>query len=338
MIIVIKPEVTLDQIGAIRDRIKGLGLDLQVIQAGVRSVIYVLGETGQLDLSNFQALEGVERVIPIARPFKLVSRDFKPLDTIVKVGDIQIGKGTFCIMAGPCAVESYEQALKTARFVKGLGIHIFRAGVFKPRTSPYSFQGLGEEGLHILKIVKEEAGLLIVTEVVSERDIDLVSGVADILQIGARNMQNYPLLKEVSRTQKPILLKRGLMANIEELLLSAEYIMKKGNDKVIMCERGIRTFEKYTRNTLDLSAVPVIHRLSHLPVIVDPSHACGVKQYVAPLAKAAVACGADGLLIEVHPEPSTALCDGQESLNLDEFAQLVQDIKRLLDVIGYRME
>lgn len=269
--------------------------------------------------------------------FKLVRRDFKRRDTVIKVDSVKIGEGTFTVMAGPCAVESLEQMLSTAHRVKKAGAHILRGGAYKPRTSPYSFQGLGQKGLEILRYVKNETGLPIVTEVVSERDVELVAETANILQIGARNIQNFALLDEVGRQPKPILLKRGLMSTIEEFLLSAEYIMSRGNQNIILCERGIRTFEKSTRNTLDISAIPVIKKLSHLPIIIDPSHASGVREYVPALAKAAVAVGADGIIIEVHPHPEKALSDGQESLKPNEFDKLMAEIEQLVKAVNKKM-
>ncbi|MBI4564910.1 MAG: 3-deoxy-7-phosphoheptulonate synthase [Planctomycetes bacterium] len=267
----------------------------------------------------------------------LVGRERKPADTVVRVNGIAIGEGTFTVMAGPCAVESLEQTLETARRVKKAGAHLLRGGAFKPRTSPYSFQGLGSKGLEILTRAKKETGLAIVTEVMSAEDVPMVALVADILQIGARNMQNFNLLDACGRQSKPVLLKRGLMSTIEELLLSAEYILSRGNPHVILCERGVRTFEKYTRNTLDLSIVPVVKKLSHLPIIVDPSHAAGIRDYVPALSRASVAVGADGLLVEVHPRPERAKCDGSQSLTPDGFDRLMKTLRPIARAVGKKL-
>ena len=263
-----------------------------------------------------------------------VSRQTKPDDTIVNINGVQVGGSEIVIIAGPCAVENREQLFETARSVKAGGAKILRGGAFKPRSSPYNFQGLGEEGLKLLSLIRKETGLPVVTEVMDTRQVELVASYADMIQIGSRNMQNYPLLKEVGMCRKPILLKRGMMATVEEFLLAAEYILHQGNDQVILCERGIRTFETSTRNTLDLSAVPMLKRLSHLPVIVDPSHGTGVRWMVPPMAKAAVAVGADGLIMEVHYKPEEALCDGYQSLNLDEFDRLISDLIKIAQAIG----
>ena len=263
-----------------------------------------------------------------------VSRQTKPDDTIVNINGVQVGGSEIVIIAGPCAVENREQLFETARSVKAGGAKILRGGAFKPRSSPYNFQGLGEEGLKLLSLIRKETGLPVVTEVMDTRQVELVASYADMIQIGSRNMQNYPLLKEVGICRKPILLKRGMMATVEEFLLAAEYILHQGNDQVILCERGIRTFETSTRNTLDLSAVPMLKRLSHLPVIVDPSHGTGVRWMVPPMAKAAVAVGADGLIMEVHYKPEEALCDGYQSLNLDEFDRLISDLMKIAQAVG----
>ncbi len=263
-----------------------------------------------------------------------VSRQTKPDDTIVNINGVQVGGSEIVIIAGPCAVENREQLFETARSVKAGGAKILRGGAFKPRSSPYNFQGLGEEGLKLLSLIRKETGLPVVTEVMDTRQVELVASYADMIQIGSRNMQNYPLLKEVGMCRKPILLKRGMMATVEEFLLAAEYILHQGNDQVILCERGIRTFETSTRNTLDLSAVPMLKRLSHLPVIVDPSHGTGVRWMVPPMAKAAVAVGADGLIMEVHYKPEEALCDGYQSLNLDEFDRLISDLMKIAQAVG----
>ena len=296
----------------------------------------IVGVVGQGDreyiLNNIETFPGVERVVEITQPFKLASRTFKSKDSIYDIGGIKIGGENFLTIAGPCAVESKEQVLETALFLKEKGVKFLRGGAYKPRTSPYSFQGLKEEGLKILKEVSDETGLKIVTEVMDTREVELVSKYADVLQIGTRNMQNFALLKEVGKLNKPVLLKRGLSATYKEFLMSAEYIISEGNNQVILCERGIRTFTDETRNTLDISAIPVIKRYSHLPIIIDPSHASGDWRYVAPLSKAAVAAGADGLIIEVHPDPKNALSDGKQSLNFEQFSELMEQIKALLEI------
>jgi 3-deoxy-7-phosphoheptulonate synthase len=302
------------------------------------TVIGVIGDERKVDAANFQTLPGVEKVIPVLKPYKLASRDFQKKDTVVKVGaDVKVGGGTFTIMAGPCAVETSEQTLECARKVSKSGARILRGGAFKPRTSPYAFQGLGREGLEILASARKETGLPVITEVMTVEDVPLVAEFADILQIGARNSQNFNLLDAAGRQPKPVLLKRGLSGTIEELLLSAEYILSRGNPNVILCERGIRTYEKATRNTLDISAVPVLKSLSHLPVVIDPSHATGLRHLVAPLAKAAVAVGADGVLIEVHPHPEKALCDGPQSLTPEMFEALVHELKPIAKAVGLEM-
>ena len=337
MIIVMKPGAAERQVGAVLRHAESLGLRAHLSNGDKTSIIRVAGDDRRLDASGFLALKGVDRVIPIQHPFKLASREAQPHDTIVRVDGLAIGGGTFTVIAGPCAVESAEQTLEAARRVKKAGAHILRGGAFKPRTSPYSFQGLGPKGLEILSRARAETGLAIVTEVMSAEDVSLVAEHADILQVGARNMQNFNLLDAVGRQKRPVLLKRGLMSTVEELLLSAEHILSRGNRNVILCERGVRTFEKYTRNTLDISTVPVVKRLSHLPILVDPSHAAGVRDYVAALARASVAVGADGMMIEVHPQPEKALCDGPESLSPDEFDRLMKDVRRIARAVGRRL-
>jgi 3-deoxy-7-phosphoheptulonate synthase len=337
MIIVMKPGATGKDVGAVLRRAEALGCKPHLSNGQRTAIVRVDGDDRRLDTANFLALHGVERVIPILRPFKLASRELHPDDTVVRVDGIAIGGGTFTVIAGPCAVESLEQTLETARRVRKAGARILRGGAFKPRTSPYSFQGLGPKGLEILSRAKAETGLAIVTEVMTAEDVSLVAEHADILQIGARNMQNFNLLDACGRQKRPVLLKRGLMSTVEELLLSAEHILSRGNTDVILCERGIRTFEKYTRNTLDLSTVPVVQKLSHLPIIVDPSHAVGVRDYVGALARASAAVGADGMMIEVHPHPEKALCDGQESLTPDEFDRLMREVRPIARALGRRM-
>ena len=334
MIIVMKAGAAMKDVSAVLKQIESQGFKPHVSKGEETTVIGVIGDERKIDGANFSTLPGVERVIPILKPFKLASRDFKKKDTVVKINGVPVGGGTFTIMAGPCAVESLEQTTECARLVKKGGAVVLRGGAFKPRTSPYAFQGLGRKGLEILAAARKETGLPIITEVVAVEDVSLVAEFADVLQIGARNMQNFNLLDTVGKQEKPVLLKRGLSSTIEELLLCAEYILSRGNTNVILCERGIRTFEKATRNTLDISAVPVIRKLSHLPIIIDPSHAAGVREYVPALAKAAVAVGADGVIIEVHPWPEKALCDGQQSLLPEDFEKLVADLKPIAKAVG----
>jgi len=279
-------------------------------------------------------MAGVERTVPLLRPFKLAGREFHPQDTIVAINGVLVGGKQVVVMAGPCAVESRDQLLETARAVKEAGAQVLRGGAFKPRTSPYSFQGLGEEGLRLLAEAREETGLAVVTEVMDPHKVPLVTTYADILQVGARNMQNYALLHAVGEAQRPVLLKRGMMSTVEELLMAAEYILSHGNNRVILCERGIRTFEQYTRNTLDISAVPLLKQLSHLPVVVDPSHATGKWELVEPVSRAAVAAGADGLIIEVHPHPEKALSDGAQSLKPARFAALMRGLRPVAEAVG----
>jgi len=284
--------------------------------------------------NNLERMSKIEQMIQDTQAFKLVSREFQKQDTIIKINDFEIGGKSIVVIAGPCSVENEKQVLETARSVKKSGAKLLRGGAFKPRTSVYSFQGLGEDGLEILSKAKEETGLPIVTEVMSCDKVKLVAKYADVLQIGARNMQNYDLLLEVGKTNKPILLKRGFNSTLKEFLLSAEYIMSQGNSQIILCERGIRTFETMTRNTLDLSIVPLVKQLSHLPIIVDPSHATGRKELILPMTKAAVAAGADGIMVEVHPNPERALCDGKQSLYPQEFEHLMKEIKPIVKIIG----
>ncbi len=311
MIIVFKKEATKNEVNNLIKRVKKLGLKAMVSRGEERTIVGIIGPEDIVRLHPLDVFPGVENVIPVLAPYKLVSREFKPENSIVKIREgVEVGSKRIAIIAGPCSIESEDQIEDIARKVKESGASILRGGAFKPRSSPYTFQGLGEDGLRMLKAVSEKFDIPTVSEVMDTRDVDLVAKYTDILQIGARNMQNFNLLKEVGQTKKPIILKRGLSATMKELLMSAEYILSEGNFNVILCERGIRTFEKFTRNTLDLSAVPSIKMLSHLPIIVDPSHACGKWGLVAPLSKAAVACGADGLLIEVHNNPQEALSDG----------------------------
>ncbi len=329
MLVIMKNDSTKEQIEAVIQLIESMGYRGIPIPGAERTAVCIIGNRGVVDGSRLVTLPGVKEAIRVTRPYKLVSRETRSLSTIITVGDVQIGAGQPTIIAGPCAVESEEQALTIGRWVKKNGAHMFRGGAFKPRTSPYSFQGLGEEGLRILKKVREETGLYIVTEATDIENIGLVEQYTDIIQIGARNMQNYSLLRRAGQATKPILLKRGLAATIEELLMSAEYIMAEGNDRIILCERGIRTFSDNTRNTLDLSAVLTIKEVSHLPVVVDPSHAAGRREYVIPLSKGAIAVGADGILVEVHHDPIHALSDGIQSLYPEQFTSLVKEIKSL---------
>jgi 3-deoxy-7-phosphoheptulonate synthase len=334
MIVVMKQGASRAQIVNVTARIEQLGCQVQISEGEERIIIGVIGNGRPLDREKIERMDGVERTVPILRPFKLASRDFHPQDTLVPVNGATVGGRQLVVMAGPCAVESRDQLLEAARAVKEAGAHVLRGGVFKPRTSPYSFQGLGEEGLRLLAKARDEIGLPVITEVMDPQQVPLVTTYADILQIGARNMQNYTLLHAVGQAQRPVLLKRGMMSTIEELLMAAEYILSHGNDRIILCERGIRTFEKYTRNTLDISAVPLLKQLSHLPVIVDPSHATGKRELVGPVSQAAVAAGADGLLIEVHPHPEEALSDGAQSLEPDRFARLMRRLQPVAEAVG----
>ena len=329
MLIVMKNDATKEQVQAVIEEIERMGYGGIPMPGAERTAVCIVGNKGPVDGIRLLTMEGVKDAIPVTKPYKLVSKETSPAPTVISIGTIKIGAGEVVVMAGPCAVESEQQALTIARYVKAHGAQIFRGGAFKPRTSPYSFQGLGEEGLKILAKVRAETGLLIVTEATDNSSIDLVEQYADIIQIGARNMQNYSLLRRAGQSPKPVLLKRGFAATIDELLMSAEYIMSEGNPKIILCERGIRTFTNTTRNTLDLSAIPSIKELSHLPIIVDPSHAAGRREFVIPLSKAAVAVGADGLIVEVHNDPPRALSDGAQSLYLEQFGQLMKEIKFL---------
>ncbi len=322
MIVVLKENVAEEKLSGFVDSLKSRNLDVHVSRGKSATVLGLIGDTSKIEPEEFLAYDFVESAQRVKAPYKQASRSFHPADTVICVGSSKIGDGkTVSLMAGPCSVENEAQILEVARAVKQSGARFLRGGAFKPRTSPYSFQGLGAEGLELLKIAKKETGLPIVTELMAINQIPLFDDV-DIIQIGARNMQNFDLLKEVGKLNKPILLKRGLSATVKEFLMSAEYIMASGNERVILCERGIRTFDSYTRNCLDLSIVPFLKKETHLPVIIDPSHACGIRSLVPPLAKAAVAVGADGLIIEVHNNPERALCDGEQSLTPAQFADL----------------
>jgi 3-deoxy-7-phosphoheptulonate synthase len=342
MIVVMKPGATKEQIEHVFARVQELGYQVHPIYGEQRTVVACVGdERGKSRLQALEMVDGVENVVPILKPYKLASTEWKKERTAITVRS-QVGGGTsvtfgnshFAVMAGPCSVETREQILECAERVKRAGAKVLRGGAFKPRSSPYSFQGLEEEGLKLLAEARDKTGLLIITEVITPTDVALVAEYADILQIGARNMQNFALLKEVGKAHKPVMLKRGMANTLKDLLLSAEYIMSQGNYDVILCERGIRTFEDYTRNTCDLSAVPALHELSHLPVVVDPSHGTGVRSLVTPMAKAAVAVGADGLIIEVHPNPEDAYSDGAQSLQPAEFDALMDWVKKLVKLEG----
>lgn len=329
MLVVMKNDATKEQVRAVIQEIERLGYRGIPMPGAQRTAVCIIGNKGPVEDAQLLTMDGVKETIRVTKAYKLVSRETQAESTVISIGDIKVGAGEPVIMAGPCAVESEEQALTIARSVKEYGAKVFRGGAFKPRTSPYSFQGLGEKGLEILEKVRNETGLLIVTEATDHANLDIVEKYADIIQIGARNMQNYSLLRLAGQVSKPILLKRGFAATIDELLMAAEYIMSEGNTQVILCERGIRTFSDTTRNTLDLSAIPSIKEASHLPIIVDPSHAAGRREYVIPLSRGAIAVGADGLLVEVHHDPSHALSDGMQSLYPQQFGELMKEIEKL---------
>ena len=337
MVIVMNPKSSEKEVSEVKNELSRLGLGIHLSQGETFCIIGVVGETRALDPNKLLTFDGVDKILKVEEPFKKANRLFKPDDTIVNVNGTLVGGNNLGIMAGPCSVESEEQIIKIAKSVKASGANFLRGGAFKPRTSPYSFQGLELEGLKLLKAAKEATGLSIVTEIMSTDYIDEFVRDVDVIQVGARNMQNFDLLKQLGKTNKPILLKRGLSATIEEWLMSAEYIMAGGNENVILCERGIRTYEGYTRNTLDLSAIPVIKKLSHLPIIVDPSHAAGYWYLVEPLAKAAIAAGADGLMIEVHNNPQCALSDGQQSVKHELFDEIMKKVKILAEMEGKKI-
>ncbi len=334
MIIVMKPGASPASVKEVVQKVQGAGLDVHVSEGKEVTIVGIVGDKSLLSGQNLELINGVERIVAVTESYKLSNRKFHPDSSIIHLENVSIGGNQLVVMSGPCAVESEEQVISTAKAIKASGAHILRGGAYKPRTSPYSFQGLEEEGLKLMKRAKEATGLSVVCEVTSQKAIETAVKYVDMLQIGARNMQNFYLLKEAGKTNLPVLLKRGLSATIDEWLNAAEYIMAEGNPNVILCERGIRTFETATRNTLDLSAVPVIKEKSHLPIIVDPSHATGVRGYVAPLAKAAVACGCDGLMIETHPDPAHALSDGPQSLTFDQFDTLMKDLRPFAALIG----
>jgi len=332
-----KPTATEEELQRVLERVERLGLEAHLSSGESHTIIGLIGETGRISRNTFEVMPGVERVVRIAEPFKLANREFHPQDTLIQVGDVTIGGEQIVIMAGPCSVESRSQLLETAHAVKEAGAHILRGGAFKPRSSPYAFQGLGEEGLKYLAEAREIYGMPIITEVMATEEVELVARYADILQIGARNMQNYRLLQAVGRQQKPVFLKRGLSGTLQELLMSAEYVIANGNPNVMVVERGIRTYETFTRNTFDINAIPALKQLTHLPVIGDPSHGTGKWRLVGAVAKAAIAAGADGLMIEVHPRPDEAFSDGAQSLKPKRFQALMDELRALAQAIGRAM-
>ena len=333
MIAILKQGTTPAQTQHLVDWLKNMNLDVHISEGAEVTVLGLIGDTSRVDMELLKSLEMVETVKRVTEPFKQANRKFHPKDTIIEIGNVRIGGGYFAMIAGPCSVESEDQIIEVAQAVKASGANMLRGGAFKPRTSPYAFQGMGGDGIKLLLKAKEATGLPIVTEIMNISTLDLIADV-DMIQVGARNMQNFDLLKELGKTNKPILLKRGLANTLQELLMSAEYIMSEGNEKVILCERGIRTFETATRNTLDLSAVSVLHNLSHLPVVVDPSHATGKANLVAPMAYAATAAGADGIMVEVHNNPACALCDGAQSLTPPQFDELNRKVQQIREVIA----
>ena len=338
MLVLMKPQATEEDVARVCRKIESMGFRAHPMPGATRTAVGITGNSGPLEPAEFETLPGVAEAIPVSKPYKLVSRELKPENSLVHVGPASggftFGGRELAIIAGPCAVESREQAFAAAERVKRAGARLFRAGAFKPRTSPYSFQGLGEEGLKILAEVRDKFGLLIVTETVDPENCNLVEQYTDVLQIGARNMQNFSLLKRAGRSRKPVLLKRGLSATLEEFLMAAEYILSEGNYNVVLCERGVRTFADHTRNTLDLAVIPAVKSLSHLPIIADPSHGTGRRDKVLPLARAAVAVGADGLIVEVHPDPDHARSDGYQSLDPDQFDELMREVTAIAGVLG----
>jgi 3-deoxy-7-phosphoheptulonate synthase len=334
MMIIMRTDASKKEIDSVIERVQSSGLRAHVSEGAERTVIGAIGDGRTVYRDAFLLMSGVDRVLPISRPYKLASREFRPEDSEFALDGVRIGGKGIVIIAGPCSVESRSQMLETAHAVREAGAHALRGGVFKPRTSPYSFQGMGEDGLELLQEARQATGLPVVSEVMREEQIDLLTNYVDILQVGARNMQNFPLLHAVGESQHPVLLKRGMMATVEELLMAAEYILSHGNRQVILCERGIRTFETSTRNTTDINAVPVLKELTHLPVILDPSHSTGNWNYVTAIARAGIAAGADGLIVEVHPHPDQALSDGGQSLKPERFAELVTQVKRIAEAVG----
>jgi 3-deoxy-7-phosphoheptulonate synthase len=338
MLVVMEHNASPEQIARVVAAIEEMGYQARPMPGRQRTTVGIVGNDGKLDGSRFMSMAGVLEVIHVTQPYKQVSREWKPENTLVRLpGGLTIGGDEVVLMAGPCSVESEAQILSAARAVRDAGAVILRGGAFKPRTSPYSFQGLGRKGLEFLRRARQETGLLIVTEALDLESAELVGDVADIIQIGARNMQNFSLLKCVGRMRKPVLLKRGLSATITELLLSAEYLLAEGNDQIVLCERGVRGFDPATRNVFDVTAIPVVHKLSHLPIIADPSHGTGLRDKVTPMGRAAVAAGADGLIVEVHPDPDRALSDGAQSLAPDQFAELVRQVRAIAEVVGRRV-
>jgi 3-deoxy-7-phosphoheptulonate synthase len=334
MIIVLKAKATQKEIDSVTEKIKKMGLKTHVSKGTDRTIIGAIGDEGLLKEAQLKAMPIVDKVMPIMKPYKLVSREFKKENTIIKVGDLKIGTNQVIIMAGPCAVESEEQIIESAKAIKKAGAHILRGGAFKPRTSPYSFQGMGEEGLKLLAKARDATGLPVITEVMDTVEVPIVADYTDIIQVGTRNMQNFNLLRAVGKINKPVMLKRGMSATLKEFLMAAEYIMSEGNHNVILCERGIRTFCSYTRNTLDLNIVPVLKKETHLPIVVDTSHGTGKYDLVNPMSKASIACGADGLMIEVHPKPEEATSDGDQSLTPKSFSKLMSELKLITKAVG----
>ena len=333
MLVVMKPGAPATEVQKVQEKLLGMNVEINLINGSVQQVFALVGDTSKLDLGMLQSNRHVEKILRVQQPYKLASRTFNPDDTIVSIGDCKIGGGHKAVIAGPCSVESAEQMIGIAAEVKRLGASMLRGGAYKPRSSPYSFQGMGEDGLKILARARDTSGLPFVTEVMCVETFDLVEEYADLIQIGARNMQNFALLKRAGRSAKPVLLKRGMSATLEEFLMAAEYILSGGNGNVILCERGIRTFDTYTRNTLDVSLIPAVKELSHLPIIVDPSHASGKWSMVEPLAKASMAVGADGLIVEVHQQPELALCDGSQSLKPEKFGQLMASVQKIMAAV-----
>jgi 3-deoxy-7-phosphoheptulonate synthase len=334
MVVVMESHATEEQIQAVIEKLKEMGFSTHRSTGVTRTVIGAIGDKTGLDERDLQVLDGVHEVVRISEPYKLVSRTFRSEDTVIRIRDVEIGGDRVVVMAGPCSVESRDQIVKIAECVSRAGARILRGGAFKPRSSPYSFQGLGEEGLKLLREAADRFGMLVVTEVMDRSQIPLVAEYADIFQTGARNMQNFNLLRDLGKARKPVFLKRGMSATIEEWLMAAEYVMSEGNHQVMLCERGIRTFETYTRNTLDISAIPVVHKLSHLPVIADPSHGTGIRDKVLPMARAAVAAGADGLMIEVHNDPAHALSDGAQALFPEQFDELMRELRIIVPALN----
>jgi 3-deoxy-7-phosphoheptulonate synthase len=338
MLVVMQSHATEEQVRSVCERIESLGFKAHPIPGSIRTAIGITGNTGVVDIGSLEAMAGVAECIPVSKPYKLVGRDIKQENTVVRIptalGEVSFGGPSVAVVAGPCAVESREQVFAVAERTKAAGARLFRGGAYKPRTSPYSFQGLGEPGLKILAEVRDRLGLGIVTEAIDNESLELVEKYADVIQIGARNMQNFSLLKRAGRSRKPVLLKRGMSATLDEFLMAAEYIMSEGNYNVILCERGVRTFSDHTRNTLDLSMIPAVQRLSHLPIVVDPSHGTGRRNKVLPLSRAAVAVGADGLLVEVHNDPDRALSDGIQSIVPDEFDVLLREVRQIAGVLS----